>query len=368
MAVVAVAAAAALGLGWLPGEMRDFEVYRTAAERALSAEPLYRAADGHFQFKYLPAFAVLAAPVALVPMALAKAAWFVLSVALLLALLALSVRMLPSQHRPAWLLVISMIIAMGKFYGHELTLGQVNLLFAVAACTGILMLGRRDAAAAAWFFVLAVVVKPYAVLLLPWLALRGGRTAVLTASAALAGVLLLPVVLYGIGGTVELHRAWWMTVTESTAPNLTNADNVSLAGFSAKWLGTGTTAAVTAAAAGAGLLVLILLVILRGKDVPRREMLEGALLLTAIPLLTPQGWDYVFLVATPAIALIANYEDELPPALRVLTWAAVLTVGLSLFDLLGRSRYATFMAWSVITVCFLVIIAALAALRLRRAA
>ena len=39
-------------------EMADFEVYWTAAERARAAEPLYRAQDGHYQFKYLPAFAL----------------------------------------------------------------------------------------------------------------------------------------------------------------------------------------------------------------------------------------------------------------------------------------------------------------------
>ena len=46
-------------------EMPDFGVYRTAATRALRAEPLYRAEDGHYQFKYLPAFAVAMAPFAL---------------------------------------------------------------------------------------------------------------------------------------------------------------------------------------------------------------------------------------------------------------------------------------------------------------
>jgi Na+/citrate or Na+/malate symporter len=54
--------------------------------------------------------------------------------------------------------------------------------------------------------------------------------------------------------------------------------------------------------------------------------------------------------------------------LRVLTWAAVATIGLSLYDLMGRERYAAFMAWSVITVCFLVVVAALVSLRLRRVA
>ena len=48
----------------------------------------------------------------------------------------------------------------------------------------------------------------------------------------------------------------------------------------------------------------------RGSDVSGRA--RGRLLLTLIPLLSPQGWDYVFLVSTPAIMLLVNYEDRLP--------------------------------------------------------
>lgn len=366
--VVAAAAVAAFGFAVMPGEMRDFEVYWTAAQRALSSEPLYRADDGHYQFKYLPAFAIVAAPAALVPLQTAKAAWFVASVALLVALITLSIAVLPAKHRAAPVLAALLILVMGKFYGHEIVLGQVNLLFAVLVTLGVLLMRGGRGAAAAALFVGAVVVKPYAVLMLPWLAVRAGNRAILATTVALAAVILLPVLLYGAGGAIDLHRAWWLTVTASTAPNLTNADNVSLAGFMAKWLGNVAAAAAATAVASVALLAAIAFVVVRGKGIPEREVLEGALLLTAIPLLSPQGWDYVFLVATPAIALLVNYDRDLPPALRVATWGALLTIGLSLFDVMGREHYATFMAWSVITVCFLVVVAALAALRLRRIA
>ena len=345
--------------------MRDFEVYWTAASRALSSEPLYRAADGHYQFKYLPAFAVLSSPAAFVPLPIAKAAWFVASVALLTALIALSLALLPEKRRSSGLIVTVVILAMGKFYGHELVLGQVNLLFAALVALGILMLCRGRGATASALIVTAVVVKPYAVLLLPWVAARAGRPALLTTAIAGTVVLLVPVLLYGAGGTIDLHRAWWMTVTESTAPNLTNTDNVSLAGFLAKWLGRGTAAAVGTAVLSAAVIAGLAFVVARGNGIRLREALEGALLLTAIPLLSPQGWDYVFLVATPAIALFANYESEMPPALRIVSWVAVLATGLSLFDVMGREHYAAFMAWSVITVCFVIVVVALATLRLR---
>jgi hypothetical protein len=95
------------------------------------------------------------------------------------------------------------------------------------------------------------------------------------------------------------------------------------------------------------------------------EALEGGLLLTSIPLLSPQGWDYVFLLSTPAIMLWVNYEDRLPLVIRAVTAAAIAVVGLSLFDVMGRAAYAAFMALSVITVCFVVVIGSIATLRVK---
>lgn len=348
--------------------MRDFEVYWTAAARALHAEPLYRASDGHFQFKYLPAFAVLAAPVATLPLPFAKACWFIVSAASLAVLVWLALAILPSRRRPAWTLAAIVIVAMGKFYGHELVLGQVNIQFAVLVTAGILLLRHdRDVLAAA-LFVAAVAVKPYAIVFLPWLAFVRGTRGALAGVLGIVGLLALPAVLYGIDGTVALHQQWWLTVTGSTAPNLTNNDNVSIAGMFAKWVGIGGPASILTAALTLLVLSLVTLVVLRGRDIVRREALEGALLLTMIPLVSPQGWDYVFLVATPAIAMFANYDDHLTRVLRWGTWIAVATIGLSLFDVLGRERYAIFMSWSVITVCFILVVASLGVLRLRRSA
>ena len=60
----------------IANRMPDYEVYRRAAERALVAAPLYRPADGHWQFKYLPAFAVVMMPLGLAPDGVVRACWF----------------------------------------------------------------------------------------------------------------------------------------------------------------------------------------------------------------------------------------------------------------------------------------------------
>src|SRR6478752_9206472 len=92
LGVLAIVSLVAVFTTRVSRKMPDFDVYRTAAARAIAAEPLYRADDGHFQFKYLPAFAVIAAPLAMVPAAAAKGGWFALSAVLMLALLGLSLK------------------------------------------------------------------------------------------------------------------------------------------------------------------------------------------------------------------------------------------------------------------------------------
>jgi hypothetical protein len=367
-AAILLAALVALFAYKIAAKMPDFEVYWRAGGRAAAAEPLYREEDEHFRLKYLPAFAVLAIPAAMLPLPGAKAIWFGISVALIPVLLALSIGLLPTRHRPAWTLALITFVLMVKFYGHELVLGQVNVLFVVIVIAGVQLVASGRPVAAGLLFALAMIIKPYAVLFLPWLAAGRAMRALAVAAAGLLTALVLPMPLYGWQGTVALHRDWWRTVTESTAPNLLNADNVSLAAMYAKWIGTGGLSAALAVATGAALLAIAAFAFVRGRGLLRPEGLEAALLLTLIPLLSPQGWDYVFLIATPAVVFFVNYDCELPSALRVAAWLALAIAGFTVYDVVGKRVYGYFMAWSVVSVCYLLVIGSLATLRWRRAA
>ena len=194
-------------------KMPDFEVYWKAAARAAHAEPLYRPSDGHYQFKYLPAFAVLAIPLGRMPLATAEIVWFATSVALLVTLLALAVRLPVERRKPVRWLVVLTVLAFGKFYAHELVLGQVNILFAVIATAAFLAMRSGREVSAGALVALAIVIKPYAVLFLPWLVARRRLPSIVSACAGLAVVLVLPAALYGWDGNVALHREWWRTVT-----------------------------------------------------------------------------------------------------------------------------------------------------------
>src|SRR6201988_4281922 len=247
-------------------KMPDFEVYWKAASRADQAEPLYRESDGHFVFKYLPAFAVLAMPLAALPRDRAEIIWFAASVALLVALVSMTIR-LPAERRKAtrWLAIATVVI-FAKFYAPELVLGQVNLLFAVVAVMMLMAMKRGQEASAGALVALAIVIKPYAVLFLPWLVGRRQLPSIAASSLGLVAALLLPAALYGWDGNISLHREWWRTVTETTAPNLSVYDNVSLAAMFFRWVGPGPLSTRLAYGSAVGLLAVgaVLFVTLRG--------------------------------------------------------------------------------------------------------
>jgi len=364
VALLLVAAALAFTLK-VSHKMEDFEVYHRAAARALAGEPLYRAEDGHWLFKYLPVFAVVTAPMALVPEQAAKAIWFFASIASLVLLLRTSLALLPQRRKPAWLLVVVTAAVMAKFYAHELELGQSNLFLATAAATALLAVQRGRESLGGMLVTLAAICKPYAVIFYPWLLARRRAASVISAGVAMLAGFLVPMARYGVAPTVTLHLEWWRTVTTSIEPNLLNADNISWLAMYSRWLQPGAAAQWLTLATAIAMLGVMGDVFRRRGMVASPELLEGGLLLTLIPLLSPQGWDYTLLAATPMMMCLVNYEDRLPTALRWGVFAAMAVIALSIYDVMGRTMYAAFMNNSGITLACFVLIAGLAMLRRR---
>jgi hypothetical protein len=352
----------------ISGEMRDFEVYWTGSVDAAAGEPLYREDAGHYRYKYFPSFAVIAIPLGLMPLAAAKAVWFAASVVLLVLFISVSRRLLPQQRKSSVLIVAAVVVALGKFFGHELVLGQANLLFGALAVWAVLAMKNGREALAGALIALTIAVKPYGVIFLPGLVARKQRASILAAAVTMAVIVLLPVPFHGVGGTIALYRDWWSTVTESTASTLTSQDSISFASMYAKWLSPGPLATALAVFTSIAALTMAVAVFARRSAVAFPEALEASLLLMLIPMLSPQGWDYVLLLAAPAIVLLANDVDRLPKAMRIAAVVATLTMGLSLFDVIGRRAYGTFMELAPISVCATVLIVSLYVMRDRKMA
>jgi Glycosyltransferase family 87 len=366
LALVVIAAVAYIAR--IQYEMIDFITWRQSAVRALQAEPLYRPEDGHYQFKYLPMFAVVMAPLGALSQDVGKLIWFAVSVAFLAALLRWSVVALPDRRLSQLTLILITAVLMAKFYLHELLLGQTNLLLGVLLVAALLAVQRGRVLSAGALIGAAVFVKPYALILMPWLFVAKGWRATAMAASVVAAGLLLPAAIYGWTGNLDLLRGWLRTVTDSTAPNLLGNDNVSIAAMWAKWLGPGSSATVLTLVTLASIGGLLIVSWRRRRGLAAPEYLECALLMLLIPLVSPQGWDYLLLLATPAVVCLIDRRREFPRPWQWGLGIALALMGLSTFDLMGRALYGRFMSLSIISVCALVLAVALTHARWRRLA
>jgi hypothetical protein len=136
----------------------------------------------------------------------------------------------------------------------------------------------------------------------------------------------------------------------------------------ARWLGPGPLAQALAVVLVCALLIVAAAVFLKRSGVPNTEPLEAGLLLTMMPIISPQGWDYVFLLSTVATMLLVNYRAELPKGIRIAVTAALMIIAFVIFDVVGRTTYQQFMRLSMITLCYLVVIGGVAVLRWRKVA
>jgi hypothetical protein len=362
LAILAVASLAMYAAIRAHRDLTDFEVYRTAATRAAAAEPLYRAVDGHYQFKYLPAFAVAARPLTWMRPETAKLVWFALSFGMVLVFVRTLVVRLPDRRIPAVGLGALAGLVTAKFFVRELALGQTNALLGLLLLPAVVGASRRPRLAGV-FVGAAVFVKPYAILFLPWLALTQPFAAIVAAVGTLAAGLLLPAAVYGWTGNLGLLGDWYRTVQDTTGPNLVHPDNVSLASMWAKWLGAGAPASALAVASGVALIAVICAVAVLRRRVRHAGYLEGGLLMLAMPLLSPQGWDYMLLLGTPAVVAAIDRWRGLPIAWRVVCVAIAIVFATPLRLFVPVETYNAAMSSGATSVAALLLVAVGAYLR-----
>ncbi len=357
-------------------EMADFEVNYKAGHRLAMGETLYRTSDSHWQFKYSPFSAFLYLPLSFLPLPVAKALWYILILASMGCILVLTTGMASSLSSlspfgPALLAVF----VLAKYLLRELQLGQINALITAILTVMIWLLVRDEPASSrrrAWLagllWGLATALKPYAVIFLPYFALKKKGRLLAAGFLTIAATLLVPAGFYGFRGCFNVIGEWGSTLARSTPILYASQDNISLIGFFIKWTNHVLLSYILYAASVALLAVLTLLTIFRGKRLSKPILLEGALLLLLIPLVSPLGWDYTFLSSYAAVVLILIGWRAFPKPARVLLAVNFAIIALSIYDLLGRQTYAVFMSWSVLTVNFLVVAVALIMLRWKRTA
>lgn len=346
-------------------ELVDFAVPYTAAGRFVAHEPLYRPEDQHYQYKYFPAFALAMVPFTWMPKPIAEFLWFTLTVAMAGALVRLSLEALPDRRMSAKTLIWLTLLLNGKFLVKELGFGQFNLPVALLLLGAVMAAHHSRPSTAGSLVAIGVFVKPYALVLAPWLAWRLGWRSLVPFSVVLVLGLVLPAAWYGWNGNVTLLNEWYRTVTQTTGPNLLGFENISFASMWAKWIEPGRTAAVLALATSVAAVAAGIVAMSGWRRVPNPHYLDVAYFLVLIPLLSPQGWDYTLVIALPAYMCLVDRWRELSPNWRAVALTGFFFTSFTIFDLLGRSLYRHLMQLGAISVGAVLIAICLIQLRSR---
>jgi hypothetical protein len=371
LALLIAAIAICAGLFLLRGRrgMVDFEVNYEAGKRIRAGESLYRAEDGHYQFKYPPFSALLYVPVSLLPPDAAKTAWFLVVLGSTFLVFHLAFCLARPEGRQVLLFRIAPPFILAKCYLRELSLGQINALITALMLSMVLLLvrrpspGREGAAGALWG--VSTALKPYGAIFLPYWVLRRKWRALGAGLAALALAFLGPALYFGFSGNMLVHREWVGLLSQSTPRLFDTQDNISLIAMFTKWTGrpglSGNLYFLSVAALALGFLGLMG----RGRKNKDPLVLESGLLMALIPLISPLGWDYTLLSSVLIIMIILKHHGAFPGPARIFLVVNFCVFGLSLYDLMGRELYAKFMALSIPTVNALVFIGYAAWIRMK---
>jgi hypothetical protein len=346
-------------------DMSDFGVCYQAGGRILAGETLYRASDGHLQFKYAPLSALLYAPLTFLPRRTADAVWFAAILGLLLTCFALAYRALAPPRRSAALLLGLSVLVLAKFIGREFILGQVNLLILGLILAALLAFQKGRDGRAGLLWALSLFFKPYALVFLPYFIMKKRFRLAAAGSVATAAGLALPALCYGWSGNGRILGEWVRTLTQSTAGLLEVGDNASLYAFLAKHGGPGalSTGLFLGLAALLALSVLWLMNKTRRGIAPRSETLDFAYLLVLVPLLSPLGWYYNYLYGLPAVVLMLNEFPRLSRSWRVVAAVNLILIGGTLREVLGKTVFHFYTRHSLVAINFLIVLAVLAYLR-----
>jgi hypothetical protein len=360
--------------------MVDFEVFHRAGGRILAGENLYRhVEDGFYEWKYAPPGAFLFAPFALLPLFPAKVAWW-LFLGLVIALnLLLCVRLATPDFRAAPSrtnrLVLLAALATAVHLHLELHLGQVNqvilLLFLLMATA---IVARRPAAFGA-AFAASLALKPFALILAPYLLLTRRWRELAAAALATAALALAPLVVYPPAALAAQYAGWRGALADELAKkaDLLAPANHTLASLLARYTplrllahGPGGARAIQLGTLAA-LAALVLWFVRRGRGLPRPAPAEVALLVALVPLIAFTNYNAFGATMFAATILLSRWE-ALPGAWRGVTVAGLVLVGGNVYDLWGRRAFRFLDGLSLVAVGGALLVLALARDRAAQAA
>jgi Gpi18-like mannosyltransferase len=376
--------------------MNDFNVVHRAGTRILHKENLYNFQDGHYLYKYSPFFALLVAPIGLLPRSVAGFFWLLGMCVCLFFIMKIAKKMIMADKPPpAYFYLLSLLLA-SKFLVREITLGQTDFLILLFIFLCLLFTHRGKEFLAGIFLALSVLIKPTSLIFIPYFLYKKKFRLTVSAITMSLFLLVLPSLVYGFSRNLSLLSDWKTIMSVSSPPLLANDMNQSIFAFlyrlftSAPYevniLNLNYTVVNALIYATIVSLFLFLLFLNRKSEtaekslVPGKGSIEYSLLFIYMALFSPLGWFQNYSSSILAIMILVYYvletkSSEIPPKERKDKFILIIMLVLFFilvdainFETIGRrfndlSLYLSFITWGIF-----ILIAGLSKLRLSKIA
>jgi hypothetical protein len=331
-----VIAGLAIHAFFLPYSHSVYDIYLGAARRWLAGDDLYvRTRD---YYRYSPLFAMLLAPLAVLPDGASAAAWKLLNGGVFLAGLYAWGRQLNPRRLSANEIAAQLLLALPLAL-HSLYNSQANLMMLGSLLLGLAAAGEGKWNRAAIWIAWATLIKGYPLAMALILIGLFPRQFAGRFLLSLAGGLLLPLAAGRASVVVMQYQSWWRHLRDSAEimrERLRSIDQLFvLCGHPLSEH----TFALLGALAGAAVMLLCLAIARRTAD--RREVVFRSFLWFSlwVVLFGPATESCTYAVAAPAIAwaLVEAWHRRSRWPQRVMLAASLLMMGPMVTDMFGKT-------------------------------
>ncbi len=325
----------------------DFAIYYRTGQRVLAGAAIYPP-DEADRFLYAPIFAILFAPLALLPRRLAQLAFCIVNAGALVAFITGSGVMLFGRgFRLSAALIAMPVIFTIIFIGNNFEHGQVNLPV-LAMCVWAIVYARESRRVVAGaMLAAAMLIKPFAIFLALYLLLRS-RFAVLGWTIVAGAILIAaPILVFGPRGAIDQTQAYLHAVASMTGRYRVMLTNQSAVAWLARLAGrfAGDAAAEGIAPLWAGMIFEAALAAIEawwiaaavraGDDEINLDRMAVAGMFCLMPGFAPISWkSYYAALLVPYMALIAILWEQRrahakPPTATVALFAISVLINLA---------------------------------------
>jgi len=354
----------------------DFKVFYKAANRLLKGETLDKGnnIDGFYRYKYSPPGAIYFIPFAILPLPLAKVAYWIFLSLIICFGFYLIIRLCLPNAPPK---TINNTVFLGSLIliahiQRELHLGQVNHLLLVLYILALYFYMKGKDIQTSLIIAMTVFLKPFGLIFIPYFLVKKNFRMLLYFLGFIVLLGFLPILFYhfNIDAFALQYKMWIYELTQelSEKQNLDSSHIHTIFALLVKYtplryLPFTPVTTIVFQFIVLGILGFIFLnVMKKGKDLKSPELLEGAVLITLIPLLATTSHN-AFGFAELAVFLLISRFNLMPRTLKIVVIVGFVLLGMNLHDLWGQRLWNIFNNLSLVGVGALLILISLLWLR-----